>query len=234
MSMVEKFLAEVYQKVRNNRVAIFIDGESLSNEFVEILPILRDKVKELGEIRLAEVYYVNSVPKRDFELLRQAGFTDTIVPANIELSFLLEVYDNVLEEKADFLILGTQRDELIPLFAEIRKSVTVFALVDNKSKVSQAFLEAFDGIIEVNKIDEFVFNELQFSEIDQLIQQSVISESNGQAESENNGTSELISDYTGPYTNVVDESNIGTFSEDALEDEEMLEEMKKEYKTSES
>jgi len=224
--MVENFLVEIYRKLRSKQVAIIIDGENLDSTILTKLSTLREKINELGEIRVAEVIFENKIAKRDFEYLRESGFTDMVVPGNIELSYLLETYDLVLEEKVDFLVLGTHREELIPLFTECRKTVTVFGLIDNFDSVSKAFIESFDGIIEVDKIDEFVFNATQFSEFDQLIQQ---------ASSDTNGSSLMdhssnISDYTGSVESVVDETNIGTFSEDIIEDEHLIEEMKKEEK----
>ncbi|MHA2502969.1 MAG: hypothetical protein ACXAE3_08870 [Candidatus Kariarchaeaceae archaeon] len=222
MSIVENFLTEIYGRLRQKQVAIMIDGQSLSQGYLGYLPVLRDKVKELGEIKVAEVFYENTVPKKDFDSLRQAGFSDVVIPGNIELVFLLDAYELILDEKVDFIILGTHREELIPLFTEIRKSATVFGLVDKLSDVSKAFEESFDGIIEVENIESFSFSSTSFSEFDQIMQQA-----NGHAEQVSD---KLMSDYTGTPEEVVDDANIGTFSEDYLEDDDMIKGIKKDQK----
>ena len=158
-------------------------------------------------------------PSKILKLFGNQGFPIWSSLEILKLSFFWIHTNSSWMRKVDFIVLGTHREELIPLFTEIRKSATVFALIDDVSSVSKAFEESFDGIIEVSKIEEFSFNSTQFSELDQIIQQA-----NGQTHS---NPDPLVSDYTGTPDEVVDDSNIGTFSEDYIEDDSMIEDMKK-------
>lgn len=209
---MENFLQEIYRRLRSNQVGIFIDGEDLPKSILSALPTLRERLKEIGEIRFAQVMYQSNIDENEFKVLRQTGFSDKIFPGNLELSLILEAYDVVLDKKIDFIIIGSTSDEMISLFTELRKTVTVFAFVDDIKRVSKAFQESVDGIITQDTVADFVFNSKSLYEFDQFI-----SSTNGDT-----GTDSPDHDqYVG------DEANIGTFSEEIVEDD-LIEEMKKE------
>lgn len=208
--VIENFLLELFRRVRNNQVAIIIDGENFSKDFISQLSNLRDKVKEIGQIRVAQVIYQNKLPDGHYDELLHAGFSEIIVPGNVELAFLLEVYDLVLENKIDFFVLGTHRDELIPLFSEIRKKHPVFSLIESYDIVSKAYIENLDGIIELDNIQEFNFKEHSFAELEQIDQYIQPMSRNGIY------TNSASSNGTEEKTDII---NIGPVSEELLEDD---------------
>ena len=209
--MVEKFLSDLFRVRRKQKVAVIIDGGIVSQKLLITLSSLIDKIREIGEIKIAEVISEVKISEQDYKYLSQAGFTDRVVPGNLELNLLLETYDMVLTDKSiDIVVLGTHRSSLIPLYTELRKQVTIFAFVTD-SHLPKEFIECFDGIIKLDGIDEFYFNASDFSEFE-----SISSVSNG-----------VVSDYVGEVEDTENDANIGIISDDLIEQSD-LDESKKE------
>ncbi|MFV2015660.1 MAG: hypothetical protein ACC656_09550 [Candidatus Heimdallarchaeota archaeon] len=166
--MVEKFLVDLFRRTQTQKIAIIVDGRIVSESFIEALPSLMEKLREIGDIKIAEVIYEAKIPDKDYEILNQAGFTHKVVASNLDLNLLSQTYDMILSDKSiDTLVLGTENKNLIPLVTELRKNVTIFALISKS--VSKAFEESFDGIIETSKIDEFHFTTSDLSEVESII-----------------------------------------------------------------
>ncbi len=209
--MVEKFLSDLFRVRRKQKVAVIIDGGIVSQKLLITLSSLIDKIREIGEIKIAEVISEVKISEQDYKYLSQAGFTDRVVPGNLELNLLLETYDMVLTDKSiDIVVLGTHRSSLIPLYTELRKQVTIFAFVTD-NHLPKEFIECFDGIIKLDGIDEFYFNASDFSEFE-----SISSVSNG-----------VVSDYVGEVEDTENDANIGIISDDLIEQSD-LDESKKE------
>ncbi|MCH8906284.1 MAG: hypothetical protein IH840_04265 [Candidatus Heimdallarchaeota archaeon] len=208
--MVEKFLVDLFRRVQKRKIGIIIDGNVVDQKLIAELPKLTERLRELGDIKIAEVIYETKLSNTEYENVIESGFTNKIVAGNLELNLLLDTYDMVLSDNSvDIIVICTQRDSLIPLFTELRKSVTTFALVKDRNRVSKAFLESFDGLIDLDKIDEFTLNEPDLSEIE-----SIISQSNGQDDAE---------DYL--LTDAGIDANIGIVSEDLEEQSYVFEDI---------
>lgn len=174
------------------------------------LPNLIEKLREIGDIKVADVIYEVKIPEKDYEYLTQSGFNYKVVPGNLVLNLLSDTYDLILsDDSIDTLVFGTTNDNLIPLVTELRKKVTIFALINKQ--ISKAFEEAFDGIIDIAKVDEFIFTTTDLSEIDSII-----------------GTQgDLIShDPSQEWGSINNDANIGPVSEDLEEQVELVEELK--------
>ena len=153
--MIENILADIYRRIRRKRVAILISGDIITDTILNSLPILRDKIKEdVGDLKIAEIINDQTLTSEYFDNIVQSGFTSWIIPTHLELGFLLEVYDIVLTNKADLLILGTKSRSLIPLFQEIKKDISLFIVTENK-KINQALSESFDGVIQLDDLENF-------------------------------------------------------------------------------
>lgn len=208
--MVEKFLVDLFRRVQKRKIGIIIDGNVVDQKLIAELPKLTERLRELGDIKIAEVIYETKLSNTEYQNLIEFGFTNKIVAGNLELNLLLDTYDMVLSDNSvDIIVICTQRDSLIPLFTELRKSVTTFALVKDRNRVSKAFLESFDGLIDLDKIEEFTLNEPNLSEIE-----SIISQSNGQDDAE---------DYL--LTDAEIDANIGIVSEDLEEQSYVFEDV---------
>ncbi|MHA2277664.1 MAG: hypothetical protein ACXAC2_17930 [Candidatus Kariarchaeaceae archaeon] len=166
--MVEKFLVDLFRRTQKQKIAIVVDGSIVSQTVIEVLPSLVEKLREIGDIKVAEVISDSKIPDKDYEYLTQAGFTNKVVASNLELNLLSQTYDMILSDKSiDTLVLGTENDNLIPLVTELRKNVTIFALTGKP--ISKAFEESFDGIIDATNIDDFQFTTSDLSEIESII-----------------------------------------------------------------
>lgn len=156
--MVEKFLVDLFQRVKKNKIAIIISGNEVNDNLLNLLPKLRAKLKNVGELKFASVIYEGNLPESHFNYLQEAGFSHRIVPSNLTLNYLIDVYDLFLKEDFDMIILGTNDVDLIPLITEIRKKCTIYGLVRENS-VSKAIAESFDGLIKIESLDDFTFEE---------------------------------------------------------------------------
>ncbi len=155
--MVEKFLVDLIQRVKKNEIAIILSGDFVDSELLEFLPKLKNKLKTVGDIKVATVIYANKLPESHFDPLRKAGFSHKIAHSFLELNYLIEVYDLYLREEIDIIILGTKSEMLIPLFTEIRQKNTIYGLTKGNLPVS--IVESFDGMININAIEDFEFVE---------------------------------------------------------------------------
>lgn len=203
--MIENILADLYRRIRRKRVAILFSGEIVSKNVLKSLPSLRDKIKEeVGDLKIAEIISNHTLPPDNFEDIIQSGFTSRIIPTHLELGFLLEVYDIVLTNKADLLILGTKSKALIPLFQEIRKDISLYIITENKN-IDRALSESFDGVIQLDNLENFTFDDVSIPELAPLLEENV---------SPMIGEPKLV--YSQPSSNVYDLANIGTTSDDIL------------------
>ncbi len=151
--MVENLVSEIMRRIRRKSVAIIISSEIMDKKLLNMLSILRMKINKLiGEVRFAEVIYEKSIPESHYKILLESGFTHKIASTNLELSFLLEVYDIVLSEKVDFIFLGTTSTNLIPLYMEIKKMANTYAIIPMMD-IPMAFKNSFDEIIYIDRID---------------------------------------------------------------------------------
>jgi hypothetical protein len=186
-----------------------IDGEMVSEKLLNSLSTLVERLREVGEIKIAQVISEVKISEEDYSHLLSSGFTEKVFPGNLKLNLLLETYDLVLTDKSiDIVVLGTHRTSLIPLFTEIRKQATIYAIVADDS-LSKSFEECFDGIINLDKIDEFNFQASDFSEFEALT-----------------GTNGSLLDYSTITENEVDDANIGITSEDLNEQVDLEKELK--------
>jgi uncharacterized protein (TIGR00288 family) len=159
---------DLFRRTQKQKIAIVVDGSIVSQTVIEVLPSLVEKLREIGDIKVAEVISDSKIPDKDYEYLTQAGFTNKVVASNLELNLLSQTYDMILSDKSiDTLVLGTENDNLIPLVTELRKNVTIFALTGKP--ISKAFEESFDGIIDATNIDDFQFTTSDLSEIESII-----------------------------------------------------------------
>lgn len=187
-----------------------MDGRIVSESFIESLPTLVEKLREIGDIKVAEVIYETKIPEKDYEFLTQVGFTNKVVPSNLDLNLLSQTYDLILSDKSiDTLVLGIDNESLLPLVTELRKNVTIFALTSKP--VSKAFEESFDGIIETSKIDDFHFTTSDLSEVDSIIG------TNGDF---------LSPAFSTRWVAVEADANIGPISDDLEEQLDLEEELK--------
>lgn len=208
--MVEKFLVDLFRRTQKQKVAIIVDGGIVSEKFIESLPGLVEKLREIGDIKVAEVIYEAKIPDKDYEYLTQAGFTHRVFASNLNLNLLSQTYDLILSDKSiDTLVLGTENENLIPLVTELRKSVTIFALISKP--ISKAFEESFDGIIEIFKVDEFQFTTSDLSEVESIIG------TNGDF---------LPTESSIGWTSVDNDANIGPVSDNLEEQSDLEEELK--------
>lgn len=196
--MIENILADIYRRIRRKRVAILISGDIITDTILNSLPILRDKIKEeVGDLKIAEIINDHTLTSEYFDNIVQSGFTSRIIPTHLELGFLLEVYDIVLTNKADLLILGTKSRSLIPLFQEIKKDISLFIVTENQ-KINQALSESFDGVIQLDDLENFRFDD---QDLAPLLEDNVPM---------------LISPklvHSQPSANIYDLANIGTTSD---------------------
>lgn len=209
--MVEKRLLDLFRRSQKQKIAIMIDGGIISSDnMYASLPNLIEKLREIGDIKVAEVIYEVKIPEKDYEYLTQSGFNYKVVPGNLDLNLLSDTYDLILSDNSiDTLVFGTTNDSLIPLVTELRKKVTIFALTNKE--VSKGFEEAFDGIIDISKVDEFTFTTTDLSELDSII----------------GVQGEMMStDVSIDWGSVNKDANIGPVSEDLDEQAELVEELK--------
>jgi hypothetical protein len=196
--LIENILADIYRRIRRKRVAILISGDIITDTILNSLPILRDKIKEeVGDLKIAEIINDHTLTSEYFDNIVQSGFTSRIIPTHLELGFLLEVYDIVLTNKADLLILGTKSRSLIPLFQEIKKDISLFIVTENQ-KINQALSESFDGVIQLDDLENFRFDD---QDLAPLLEDNVPM---------------LISPklvHSQPSANIYDLANIGTTSD---------------------
>jgi uncharacterized protein (TIGR00288 family) len=198
--MVEKFLADLFRVRRKQKIAIIIDGAVVSSKVLESLSVLVEKLREIGEIKIAQVISDVKSSEKDHTHLQESGFTEIVVPGNLELNLLLDIYDLVLSDKSiDIVVLGTHRRSLLPLYTELRKQVTILAFVCEE-KMSKSFEESFDAIIHLDTIEEFTFQSSDFSEFENIVTGT------------NGGSGELLIG-----NDIVDDANIGIMSEDLIE-----------------
>ncbi|MCE7735825.1 MAG: hypothetical protein GPJ54_13170 [Candidatus Heimdallarchaeota archaeon] len=208
--MVEKFLVELFRRTQKQKIAIIVDGRIVSDSLIVSLPNLVEKLREIGDIKIAEVIYETKIPEKDYEFLTQIGFTNKVVPSNLDLNLLSQTYDLILsDDSIDTLVLGTDNDNLLPLVTELRKNVTIFALTSKV--VSKAFEESFDGIIEISKIDDFHFTTSDISEVESIIG------TNGDY---------LTSESSSRWVAGEDDANISPISDDLEEQSDLEEELK--------
>lgn len=153
--MVEKFLVDLFQRVKKNEIAIILSGDFVDRQVLEFLPKLRSKLKDVGDVKVATVIYADSLPKDHFEPLQNSGFSHKIVHSYEDLYYLIEVYHLYLKGEFDMIILGTNSEQLLPLFTEIRQKATVYGLTNNNVPVS--IEESLDGMIHIENIDDFEF-----------------------------------------------------------------------------
>ena len=203
--MVEQFLSEMYRRLRPTKVGIVLSGTVLSKEVLNSLPKLRKRIKDqVGEIRIAEIIHEKSLPPQEYEILLENGFSSKIIPVHLELGYLLEVYDLVLQNQVDLLILGSTSSNLLPLFNEIRKKVSLFLLSERK-ELPKGLVEAFDQVIYIDEIEDYEFEGIEKS-IENL---ETIIEDNGKE------TERKTRQY---HYNDVDSSSIGIISEKSIEE----------------
>ena len=202
--MIENILADLYRRIRRKRVAILFSGDIISKNILKSLPRLRDKIREeVGDLKIAEVINNHTLSSENFEDIVQSGFTSRIIPTHLELGFLLEVYDIVLTNKADLLILGTNSKSLIPLFQEIKKDISLFIITEDKN-IDRALSESFDGVIQLDNLENYTFDDVSIPELAPLLEENIPAI----------GSPKLV--YSQPSSNVYDLANIGTTSDDIL------------------
>jgi len=144
-----------------------LSSEILDNITIQHLPELREKLKEAGEIKFAYVFHDTALSDKQFQQLTEIGFQSKQIPNNLDLHYLLDVYDLALSKQADLFILGTTREDLIPLFIEMRKNYRVYALINQE--VSKAFVESVDTIINHDKIEEFSLLSTHITEVENYL-----------------------------------------------------------------
>ncbi len=184
-------------------MAILFSGDIISKNVLEALPKLQDKIREeVGDLKIAEIINNQTLSSANFEDIVHSGFTSKIIPTHLELGFLLEVYDIVLTNKADLLILGTESKSLIPLFQEIKKDISLYIITEDKN-INRALSESFDGVIQLDKLEEFTFDNVSIQELAPLLDENLPLAS-----------TKLV--YSQPSSNVYDLANIGTTSDEII------------------
>ena len=163
--MVERLLSQIKDLIsdRANNIAIFIMGASVNDNLLDAIPILKQKIKDVGELKISTVLFEGDLPQKYLQKLQNIGFSHKIIPTYEELHFLIDVYDHCLNENPEIIILGTTSKTLLPLYTEIRRKSTVYALVPD-GDLEKAFESSFDGIIRINDINSFSFGEDSYSE----------------------------------------------------------------------
>ena len=200
--MIENILADLYRRIRRKRVAILFSGDIITKNILKSLPSLRDKIKEeVGDLKIAEIINNQTLSSTNFEDIVQSGFTSRIIPTHLELGFLLEVYDIVLTNRADLLILGTESRALIPLFQEIKKDISLFIITEDQN-INRALSESFDGVIQLDNLNEFKFDNVSIQELAPLLEEGAPAI----------GGPKLV--YSQPSSNIYDLVNIGPTSDE--------------------
>lgn len=200
--MIENILADLYRRIRRKRVAILFSGDIITKNILKSLPSLRDKIKEeVGDLKIAEIINNQTLSTTNFEDIVHSGFTSRIIPTHLELGFLLEVYDIVLTNKADLLILGTESKSLIPLFQEIKKEISLFIITEDQN-INRALSESFDGVIQLDNLNEFKFDNVSIQELAPLLEEGAPAI----------GGPKLV--YSQPSSNIYDLVNIGPTSDE--------------------
>lgn len=208
--MVEKFLLDLFRRSQKQKVAVLIDGEFTSPKILSALPTLMEKLREFGDIKIAEVLYDTKISDDQYKALMQVGFTQNIVAGNLDLHFLFQCYDIALSDNTiEMIVVGTNRENLIPLFTELRKEVTTYALLENHQ--SKSFEESFDGVIMVDTLEDFTFSTTDISEVTSLINTN----GNGETTHDEIANEEVFSD-----------ANIGPMSDSMEEQTTLIEELK--------
>ncbi len=200
--MIENILADLYRRIRRKRVAILFSGDIITKNILKSLPSLRDKIKEeVGDLKIAEIINNQTLSTTNFEDIVHSGFTSRIIPTHLELGFLLEVYDIVLTNRADLLILGTESRALIPLFQEIKKDISLFIITEDQN-INRALSESFDGVIQLDNLNEFKFDNVSIQELAPLLEEGAPAI----------GGPKLV--YSQPSSNIYDLVNIGPTSDE--------------------
>ena len=220
--MVEKFLLDLFRRSQKQKIAVLIDGDYTSPKILSALPTLMEKLREFGDIKIAEVVYDSKISDDQYKALMQVGFTQNIVAGNLDLHFLFQCYDIALSDNTiEMIVVGTNRTNLIPLFTELRKEVTTYALLE--SHQSKSFEECFDGVIMVDSLDDFTFSTTEISEVSSLMNTN----GNGESAHEEIANEEVILDANiGPMSDTMEEQT--TLIEELKQKESEVEEVKDE------
>ena len=187
--MAEYFLTELRKRFGRKRIGIFYDGHHSSMDDYDILPRISEKFREYGMIRTA-LYFCDKAPEKS-NIIEEAGFTVKIFPSVYsDLSMCLEVYEKVLFDDYDMVILVTSNSEFLTLLNELR-SRTDQTIVITESQNKDLYKNLSDEVIEFNDLDNYVLdeiaeierqmdvegrNDLQISYIDQITTPSKIGE----------------------------------------------------------
>ncbi len=140
---------------RKPRFGIIIDFDLFEKSSLEPLKMLIQTIQQYGMIKYSQIISRKKLSESDTYKLNQMGFGVIIAPKNtFAITFLLEAYDLVLENKVNYMIFGSNKDELRVLFLESKKDlIESIGLVWDP--INSKMLNYFDRIINLNKVDEF-------------------------------------------------------------------------------
>ena len=156
--MAEYFLTELRKRFGRKRIGIFYDGHQSTTDDYYILPKISEKFREYGMIRTA-LYFCDKSPEKS-NTIEEAGFTVKIFPSVYsDLSMCLEIYEKVLFEDYDMVILGTRNSEFLTLLNELR-SRTDQTIIITESESKSLYKNLSDEVIEFKELDNYVLDEL--------------------------------------------------------------------------
>jgi len=156
--LAEYFLTELRKRFGRKRIGIFYDGHQSTTDDYYILPKISEKFREYGMIRTA-LYFCDKSPEKS-NTIEEAGFTVKIFPSVYsDLSMCLEIYEKVLFEDYDMVILGTRNSEFLTLLNELR-SRTDQTIIITESESKSLYKNLSDEVIEFKELDNYVLDEL--------------------------------------------------------------------------
>jgi uncharacterized protein (TIGR00288 family) len=139
------------------RVAVFVDGPNvIRKEFDLDLDLLREKVEELGDIKVGKVFLNQYASEKLIEAIVSQGFEAALglggekeKDSDVDVYMAANAMEAVFNEDIDIIVLVTRDADFLPVIQKAKEHGKETVIIGMSPGFSTALRNAADQVIEL-------------------------------------------------------------------------------------
>lgn len=139
------------------RVAVFVDGPNvIRKEFDLNLDLLREKVEELGDIKVGKVFLNQYASEKLIEAIVSQGFEAALglggekeKDSDVDVYMAANAMEAVFNESIDIIVLVTRDADFLPVIQKAKEHGKETVIIGMNPGFSTALRNAADQVIEL-------------------------------------------------------------------------------------
>ncbi|MFB6190766.1 MAG: TIGR00288 family NYN domain-containing protein [Candidatus Nanohaloarchaea archaeon] len=139
------------------RVAVFVDGPNvIRKEFDLDLDLLREKVEELGDIKVGKVFLNQYASEKLIEAIVSQGFEAALglggekeKDSDVDVYMAANAMEAVFNEDIDIIVLVTRDADFLPVIQKAKEHGKETVIIGMNPGFSTALRNAADQVIEL-------------------------------------------------------------------------------------